>query len=210
MGDDYPLNLRQLCHNGMIKQPNTNIITKLNNNKYHVSNWKTFEMDCDKLASCINEFGIKPGSVISTFMWNNYRHLMIFNTFPNMGIVVNPLNIRLHPKELQYIILNANSQLIFIDADLLPFFETIPKNAFKNIKKFIICGENMKSFGWTSKLSHTIDFDQFLNTQHNNKVYQWPLISENSGTFLNYTSGTTGVFNMCLCITIYLYWEYIE
>ena len=49
-----------------------------------------------------------------TFMYNNARHLQLYYAVPCMGCVINPLNIRLHPNDLSYIIQHADVSVVFI------------------------------------------------------------------------------------------------
>ena len=58
-------------------------------------------------------------------MWNNYRHLELYQAIPSMGAVLHTLNIRLSAADLQYIINHAEDRVIFIDEDLLPLLEPI-------------------------------------------------------------------------------------
>eukprot|EP01084_Bolivina_argentea_P082169 148790_1 len=113
-----------------------------------------------------------------------------------MGGCLLPLNIRLHPKELSYIITHSAPKVIFIDANLLAMFRQIPAKALVSVKYYIICGENMRSANWSVTSSHispTIDFEQFVSTYGNEyNTYSWPNLSHKSGAFLFYTSGTTG------------------
>ena len=89
---------------------------------------------------------------------------MLYYAVPSMGCVLHTINIRLHPNELAYLITHANNQVIFIDADLLPLLEAVPLSAFSNVKKIVVCGENMQSGQWTTKVfqQKAIDFELFL------------------------------------------------
>ena len=70
-----------------------------------------------------------------------------------MGAVIHTINIRLHPKELGYIISHAQDKILIIDADLVPLVEQIDPKILSTIEKFIICGENQKSGGWKTVMS---------------------------------------------------------
>ena len=95
-----------------------------------------------RIASSLARHGIKPGDRVASFCWNNGRHLILYYAVPAMGAVLHPINIRLHPKDLAYLITHAQDKIVFIDANLLPVFEQIPMEALKNVEKFVICGNN--------------------------------------------------------------------
>ena len=82
-----------------------------------------------------------------------------------------------------------------MDADLLPLLEQVPSSAFTNIKKIIVCGENMQSGGWKTLLPNAIDFDLFLAT--GNPIYKWPELDERSAMALCYTSGICILLHLC-------------
>eukprot|EP00486_Rosalina_sp_Unknown_P005722 CAMPEP_0201570668 /NCGR_PEP_ID=MMETSP0190_2-20130828/13017_1 /ASSEMBLY_ACC=CAM_ASM_000263 /TAXON_ID=37353 /ORGANISM="Rosalina sp." /LENGTH=539 /DNA_ID=CAMNT_0047994439 /DNA_START=13 /DNA_END=1629 /DNA_ORIENTATION=+ len=195
MNDSYQLNLRKLFERGCRIQPKNEIVTKINGG-YHRISYEQLQLRATKIASSLQKCGIKIGDRIGSFMWNNARHLMLYYAVPSMGCVLHTINIRLHPNELAYLIQHADNQVIFVDADLLPLLEAVPSSAFKNVKKIVVCGENMRSGGWklspSSSLPSTlfIDFEVFEST--GNSFYAWPDLDERSAMALCYTSGTTG------------------
>eukprot|EP01084_Bolivina_argentea_P279266 477416_1 len=190
MNDSYQLNLRKLYERGCRIQPKNEIITKIAGG-YHRLTYEHLQHRSTKIASSLKKLGIKIGDRIGSFMWNNARHLMLYYAIPSMGCVLHTINIRLHPKELAYLITHANNQALFVDADLLPLLEAVPLSAFRNIKKIIICGENMKSGGWNTNIfTNTIDFELFET--NGESYYNWPEMNEKSACALCYTSGTTG------------------
>ena len=191
MGDDVQLTLKYLFDRAAIVQPNSEIITKLDNG-FHKMTYSQLTQPVYKLASALsNVCNLKLGDICATFMWNTPRHMMAYYAVPNMGAALLPLNIRLHPKELSYIIQHAQPKVVIIDAINLPLFEQIPKSALTSIKYFIICGKNMQSNNWKTSLPNAMDFDELVS--RGNMNYPWPNLDEKSGAYLFYTSGTTGI-----------------
>ena len=124
MNDEYQLYLKQLFDRGMIQQPNSVIITHTNNANTHSMTYREFTIYNNRLASALyKKYNINIGQVISTFMWNNVRHMALYYTIPCIGSLLNPLNIRLHETELSYIISHSQPKIIFIDENLLKKFE---------------------------------------------------------------------------------------
>ena len=144
MNDDFQLNIKVLVDRGIKIQPDTPVVTLLDNDKEHYMTLKEMQYRATKIASSLSKHGIKPGDRIGTFMFDNARNYILMYAVPCMGCVIHGINIRLHSNDLSYIITHSNDKILFIDADLLPIFEKIPQNAFKNVKKFIICGKNLQ------------------------------------------------------------------
>ena len=192
MNDDYPLNMRLLLEHGSRIQPNNEVITILQNG-FHRITYNQIRIQSTKLADALtNIYGIKVGDVVSSFMWNTSRHLTLYYTMACMGVILNPLNIRLHAKELTYIIGHSQPKIVFIDADLLPLFGKVSLSVLATVKTLVVCGYNMKSNNWKCNINmNTIDFDALVSKGMNS--FNWPLLDERNGTLLNYTSGTTGI-----------------
>jgi len=189
MNDDYQLNLRKLYERGCRLQPDNEIVTQTDLGCHRITYHK-LQARSTRLASALSKLGISPGDTVSSFMWNNARHFMLYYALPAMGAVLQPMNIRLHPNELSYIIQHSQSRAIFVDADILPLLEAVPPAAFATVKLVVVCGENMRSGGWRSKFKNAVDFEQFEAT--GSPTMDWPDLDERSAMALCYTSGTTG------------------
>lgn len=107
MNDDYQLIIRKLMDRGPRVQPNTEVLTAIAGGGYHRMTWLQVQKRGTQLASALSKIGVKPGDRVGTFMWNNGRHLQLYYAVPSMGAVLHTINIRLSPKELQYIIEHA-------------------------------------------------------------------------------------------------------
>eukprot|EP00484_Ammonia_sp_Unknown_P030414 CAMPEP_0197036808 /NCGR_PEP_ID=MMETSP1384-20130603/14193_1 /TAXON_ID=29189 /ORGANISM="Ammonia sp." /LENGTH=578 /DNA_ID=CAMNT_0042467023 /DNA_START=27 /DNA_END=1763 /DNA_ORIENTATION=- len=192
MNDSYQLNLRKMFERGCRIQRNNEIVTRVDGG-YHRMTYAQLQHRATRIASALQKCGVGIGDRVASFMWNNARHLMLYYAVPSMGCVLHTLNFRLHAKELAYLIQHADNQVIFVDADVLPLLEAVPVSAFANVKKIIVCGDNMKSGGWTqrnSSLPSAVDFELFEAT--GDSTYHWPELDERSAMALCYTSGTTG------------------
>ncbi|MDH5738470.1 MAG: long-chain fatty acid--CoA ligase, partial [Gammaproteobacteria bacterium] len=130
--------------------------------------------------------GIKVGDRVASFMWNNYRHLELYQAVPSMGAVLHTLNIRLSPTDLEYIINHAEDRVIFVDEDLLPLLEPL-LDKIPTVELLIICRHGE---GGDSSFGNQVDYEEFIEGQ--DKTYDWPEIDEHSPMGLCYTSGTTG------------------
>ena len=117
-----PLILSRILGRGAKLDPNEEVVT-LQANGTHRQTLKTTWDHANQLAGALQAHGIQIGDRVASFMWNNYRHLELYQGVPSMGAVLHTLNIRLSPADLEYIINHANSRVIFADEDLLPLLE---------------------------------------------------------------------------------------
>ena len=140
----------------------------------------------NQVAHALNNHGIGISDRVGSFMWNNYRHLELYQGVPSMGAVLHTLNIRLSPVDLEYIINHADDRVIFADEDLLPLLEPL-WGKIPCVELLVICRHGE---GGESSFENQIDYEDFIKDQPTD--YDWPEIDENSPMGLCYTSGTTG------------------
>ena len=180
-----PLLLSRILGRGAQLDPNEEVVTLLHNGT-HRQTLKTTWDHANALAGALNAHGIKTGDRVASFMWNNYRHLELYQAIPSMGAVLHTLNVRLSPTDLEYIINHAQDRVIFVDEDLLPLLEPL-LDRIPCVELLVIC-----RYGEGGETSHpnSIDYEAFIDGQET--VYDWPEIDENSPMGLCYTSGTTG------------------
>jgi fatty-acyl-CoA synthase len=165
--------------------PNEEIVTLMADGTHRQTLKATWDR-ANQLAAALKAHGIKEGDRVASFMWNNYRHLELYQAVPSMGAVLHTLNIRLGPADLEYIINHAQDRIIFADEDLLPLLEPL-LDKMPSVEKIIICrhGEEGET-GFAS----TEDYEAFIGSHPTD--FGWPDIDENAPMGLCYTSGTTG------------------
>jgi fatty-acyl-CoA synthase len=165
--------------------PNEEIVT-LTGQGIHRQTYAQSRERAHRLANALAEHGIDAGDRIASFMWNGYRHLEIYHAVPSMGAVLHTLNIRLSPRELEYIINHAQDRLILVDEDLLPLLEPLA-GKLDCVERVVVCSE---SGDWRSNLPSCVDYEVFIGEEPPH--YEWPELDENAPLGLCYTSGTTG------------------
>ncbi|HKI74137.1 MAG TPA: AMP-binding protein, partial [Pseudomonadales bacterium] len=180
-----PLLMSRILGRGASLDPNEEIVTLQANGTHRQTLRATWER-ASQVANALTERGIKVGDRVASFMWNNYRHLELYQGVPSMGAVLHTLNIRLSPHDLEYIINHAESRVIFIDEDLLPLLEPLI-GKIPTVELLVICRHGE---GGESSFGNCLDYEDFIAGQPT--TFDWPEIDENSPMGLCYTSGTTG------------------
>jgi len=181
-----PLLLSRILGRGAILDPDVEVVTAQAGGTTHRQTLgKTWER-ANQVAHALKGHGIEVGDRVASFMWNNYRHLELYQGVPSMGVVLHTLNVRLSPTDLEYIINHANDRVIFADEDILPLLEPI-WDKVPCVELLVICRHGE---GGESSFKNQIDYEDFIKDQPT--CSDWPEIDENSPMGLCYTSGTTG------------------
>ena len=181
-----PLLLSRILGRGAILDPDVEVVTAQAGGTTHRQTLgKTWER-ANQVAHALKSHGIQVGDRVASFMWNNYRHLELYQGVPSMGAVLHTLNVRLSPTDLEYIINHANDRVIFADEDILPLLEPI-WDKVPCVELLVICSHGE---GGESSFKNQIDYEDFIKGQPT--CYDWPEIDENSPMGLCYTSWTTG------------------
>ena len=180
-----PLLLSRILGRGAALDPNEEVVTLLADGTHRQTLKATWNR-ANQLAHALAGVGVKPGDRVASFMWNNYRHLELYQAVPSMGAVLHTLNIRLSPTDLEYIINHAADKVIVADEDLLPLLEPLV-DKMPTVERIIICRHGE---GGETSFASTDDYEDFISGQ--GTEYDWPEIDENAPMGLCYTSGTTG------------------
>jgi acyl-CoA synthetase (AMP-forming)/AMP-acid ligase II len=180
-----PLLMSRILGRGAQLDPNEEVVTLMADGTHRQTLKATWDR-ANQLAGALCELGIKEGDRVASFMWNNYRHLELYQAVPSMGAVLHTLNIRLGPADLEYIINHAEDRVIFADEDLLPLLEPL-LDKMPTVEKIIICRHGE---GGDTAFANTQDYESFIEGQ--STEFPWPSIDEHAPMGLCYTSGTTG------------------
>ncbi|MCU0926418.1 MAG: AMP-binding protein, partial [Hydrogenophaga sp.] len=73
-----------------------------------------------RVGARLRRAGLQPGDRVVLFMRNHPRYLELLFGAWWAGLVVVPVNAKLHPKEVQWILENAGARRAFVTADVAP------------------------------------------------------------------------------------------
>jgi acyl-CoA synthetase (AMP-forming)/AMP-acid ligase II len=184
-----PLLLSRLMERGPLLCPREEIVTRTETG-IHRQTYADLRRRAHQVAHALSGKGVKIGDRVASFLWNNHRHLELYYAVPSMGAVLHTLNIRLSPRDLEYIINHADDKVIFIDEDLLPLLEPLAGKC-PTVELWVVCSDKPEG-EWKTTLPGAIGYEEFIAAQKDNGDYAWPELDENSPMGLCYTSGTTG------------------
>jgi len=136
-----------------------------------------------RLANALVGLGIEPGDRVSFLIYNTHHLLEAYYGVLEAGAVLNPVNIRLTPHEIAYILDHAGSRVVFFHRDFLPLVEALAPKLSSRPRFVIIEGE---AGGVASDEYEALVAGGSPEPRH-------PQVDENSIAELFYTSGTTGL-----------------
>ncbi|MBO0792485.1 MAG: long-chain-fatty-acid--CoA ligase [Ktedonobacteraceae bacterium] len=83
--------------------------------------WSQFAFRTDCLAHGLAQFDVKRGDRVAVLMLNCHRYLELYYTCARMGVVIVPLNIRLAPSEITFILNDSQTSVLIVDQRFASF-----------------------------------------------------------------------------------------
>src|SRR5205809_7673122 len=90
-----------------------------------------------KLGGALIEAGVQPGDRVAFLSLNCHRLLEAYYGVLEAGAVLLPLNIRLAPLELAYILNDSGAKVLFLEKEFLEVVNSFRESA-PNIQTFIL------------------------------------------------------------------------
>ena len=90
--------------------------------------YSQFAERAGRLAGALRSIGIEPGDRVAFLSMNCHRLLEAYFGVLEAGAVLLPLNIRLAPDELVYILNDAEAKVLFLEKDFSGFVDGLRQN----------------------------------------------------------------------------------
>jgi fatty-acyl-CoA synthase len=136
-----------------------------------------------RLAAVLRDLGVRPGEVVSFVTYNTHHLLEAYYGCLGAGAVLNPINIRLHPQEIRYILNHAESRALFFHHDFAALVDGI-RDGLETVAEYVA----LDPAGPPAGAAH--DYEALLGRA--SAPGEDPEVDEESVAELFYTSGTTG------------------
>lgn len=89
----------------------------------------------NRLSNALLGMGIKKGDRVAVIDTNSHRLLELHFGVPQIGAILLPINIRLSPKEITYVLNDSGAQCLVINEDMA---DLIGKERLKSVERYII------------------------------------------------------------------------
>jgi fatty-acyl-CoA synthase len=136
------------------------------------------------LAGALRAAGVKPGDRVAFLSMNCHRLLEAYYGVLDAGAILLPLNIRLVPQELAFILNDSGAKFLFLEKDFLPTVESFRKTV-TTVEAFYLLDGALQADWLASK-----NYDELLaaTTPYRTNIMD---VDENSVSEIFYTSGTS-------------------
>ena len=134
----------------------------------------------NRLSSALAGLGIRRGDRAAVLAFNCHRFLELYYAVPQLGASVVPINFRLPPQEVKYILDHSGARAIAVDRELAPLIDSI-RNDLETVEHFILMDDEPRA-GY-------INYEELLD--QGAALYEEPQPDTGELLGLFYTSGTT-------------------
>jgi acyl-CoA synthetase (AMP-forming)/AMP-acid ligase II len=139
----------------------------------------------NKLANGILKSGIKKGDKVAILSNNCIEFMELYVAAAKGGFIIVPLNFRLHPDEISFIINNSDAEWLFVESRFQEATEKIWERAkelgFENVQRVLIADKPAE--GWKF-------YEDLIKIGEN--TYPSIKVNPEDTWVILYTSGTTG------------------
>jgi acyl-CoA synthetase (AMP-forming)/AMP-acid ligase II len=134
----------------------------------------------NRLANGLLSIGLKKGDKIAFLLENSIEICELYFAVAKIGLIAVPVNFRLAPREVQYIINNSDAKAFVVHNEFIPCSDEI-KNNLKNVGHYFVVGNRVEGYQ---------EYEDFISgfpeTEPDGDV------APEKTWILLYTSGTTG------------------
>ncbi len=144
--------------------------------------YRLFQERVHRFGHALRGLGLGPGAVVAYLGLNNHQILEAYFGVLPAELVLLPLNVRLRPQDLAYILSDAPAQALIIGPEFTALGFQL-QEAVSSLKHIILLGDEAPA--------HAHSYEQLLAAATDDPL-PYDHIDENSVAELFYTSGTTG------------------
>src|SRR5690606_38282097 len=135
-----------------------------------------------RLAGAFGVLGLKRGDRVALLDWNSHRYLECYYACAHAGLAFMPLNSRLAPRELRYVLEDSEARALLFSQPFLPQFEEVGRTA-PNL-------EHRIGLALPKQMDGVHDYETLIEGAAPRREFER---TERDETMLiYYTSGTTG------------------
>jgi acyl-CoA synthetase (AMP-forming)/AMP-acid ligase II len=143
--------------------------------------WKAFNERINRLANWLLSMGFKAGDTVSALAQNCNQYYELYYAAFKIGLINAPINYRLSPSEMLYLVNFSQSRILFVGAE---YFEFVEEN--RDVMEHV---QMLVSFDGPA--SGMQDYEALL--ERSSPAEPGLEIDEEEVAVISYTGGTTGL-----------------
>ncbi len=144
--------------------------------------YQQYDERVNRLANGLRTLGLQQGEIVSFLTYNTHHLLEAYYGVLQAGGILNPINTRMGPKELEYILKHSASPILFAHHDFAPIVREM-RDQLPELRQLVIME------GRPEESEH--EYERLLEASSPDHV-SVEVTDENEMCELFYTSGTTG------------------
>ncbi len=145
-----------------------------------------FSRRSGQLGRALVSLGLLPGERVALLSYNCHRLLEAYYGVLEAGGILLPLNIRLAPPELEFILNDSGARFLFLDPDFIPLVEKF-RAGLKTVERFFLLDGEAGTNAWLERQTY-----EALIAPQEPLLCDIMQVDENAVCELFYTSGSTG------------------
>lgn len=183
-----PMLVSGILTHGVTQYGDQEIVSRETHGPLHRYTFADMGRRAAQLAHALRGLGLKPGGMVGSIAWNNYRHVEAYYAVSGSGMVMHTCNPRLHPEQLAYVINHAEDEVVLFDSTFAPLVKGIAPHCPK--VRAWVCLSDAEHTPQIEGGPEVLCYDTLIAGQPT--TFDWPELDETAGAALCYTSGTTG------------------
>jgi fatty-acyl-CoA synthase len=143
--------------------------------------YSQFNARINRLAHALMDIGVRKGSRVATLSFNCNQFLEAYFALAKIGAISVPLNFRLHPEELTYIVDHSEAEAFITGEAFVPVVQGMQKDLPRVSHYISITGEPVDGM---------LHYESWIEGYPDEEPLV--LVDEEDPAFIMYTAGTTG------------------
>ncbi len=149
--------------------------------------WRDAARRMEGLAAALEGLGVGRLDRVATLDWNTHWHYEAYFAVPMMGAVLHPVNIRLAPSEIAYVMRHAGDKVVITNIDFLKLVEAVAPNV-PSLEAIVVVDAESHPDRVAGRPVY--NYEDLVRRAGG---YEWPELDEDQPAAMGYTSGTTGL-----------------
>jgi fatty-acyl-CoA synthase len=183
---DWPL----LCHKVLDHAARLHPLRRIHSyadGALHETNYAAMRSRALRGAQRLVRDGVQAGDRIATVASSTSRHMEVWYAAMGAQAVYHPVNPRLYPEQVHYMLEHAADRMVFVDPAYVPLVEGLA-GGLAAVRRYVVLTD--AAHMPQCSLPGAVDYETWLAEADGD--HAWPSFDENTAAGLFYTSGTTG------------------
>ncbi len=184
---DWPLLCHSVIEHAAREHGLRRIVTRSVEGPIEVTNYAQIHRRARRVSDRLVADGIRGADRVGTLAWSTARHLECWYGIAAIGAVYHPVNPRLFPDQIVYIINEAGDRVLLVDLSFVGLLEGIA-DRLPQVERYIILTD--RAHMPETCLRNAVPYEEWI--EGGDERHVWKSFDENTAASLVYTSGTTG------------------